>query len=93
MTPFEFARLSFADLHAIQSYALDISKSYAECQRNDISLEDSQRLSQFFLAVSTGASAELERRMTEKFGTPKRLSTDVYRENEQRLKDYMESKL
>ena len=93
----DFSRLSFADLYAIWQYAFDISDSYDDCRRDDISPEDAKGLSLFFLQISTQAAAEMERRMTEKFSKPfnKALAlTELKRDDAHvRYSDYMESKL
>ena len=95
----DFSRLSFADLYAIWQYAFDISDSYDDCRRDDISPEEAKGLSLFFLQISTQAASEMERRMTEKFSrmVDKGLQleqTELKRDDAHvRYTEFMESKL
>lgn len=95
----DFSRLSFADLYAVWQYAFDISDSYDDCRRDDISPDETKGLSLFFLQISTQAAAEMERRMTEKFSRVVNKGfqlehTELKRDDAHvRYTDYMESKL
>jgi len=85
MTPFDFSRLSFADLGAIISHStLAALKNADQCKKTGS--EDAQNLSAFYKAVTESARDEMERRIKSKFGTAQIDIQEKYRE-------YMDSKL